>query len=401
MKSLTKPLEDLRRTRPLGWASAHRVAATSICVVVALGTIGATAGAVAIVHQRAVDAWTHTRADLDDVADAATRATEEYAELIEQTQATVQLANDVLAARGGVFDDTTWAPFTDARDRAAADLEAAALEELEARPHPDGTSRRAYEIAADDGREVLEVNRERLAALEERTRCLGTDRDAVLTTGDALAGAVAGDATGRQDSYPDATQEARDALTQTAAATSTALEDPTTDAVLVAVRDYLAAVATAEASNTEGAAARMAAEQAAQAAQAAAQRAAGKPSSAPAPGGSTSSRDSKGNGTAPAPGRAPGGGGGGGGAPALGGGAPAPGTPGGSTGGTGGAPGGGEAARPPQYALQHSTRVASCNPGEHTLSFGPNVNSMPSRYLTVSTSWNGSAWVYSGTTCGT
>lgn len=395
-----------RRHRAAAWIRAHRpvaiAIATGVAVLVAGGAVAATD---AISHQRAVDDWTGTRTALASTAKSANGWATRYGRARQQAVDTAAAAKELVDARDGTLSPKLWESFEAAR----ATTERAVREETPAKQMPapklEGTSRAAYETATRLGKKRLTANTTRVQELRTHTSALQDARAAILTAGGKLAAATRADEAVQTAKTSDATDDTKGAVHDAVGVAVRAHEQhPDQDVVLTSTRDYLTAVTALRKSNADEAD-RKAQEAAAAAAAAASARAGTGPSTTLRSTGRGSTGSGSGSGTGSGSRPSSGGRGSGSSAPAAGGGtaasggsapapAPAPGpAPGGSS-------GGGSTARPPQYALQHSTRVSSCNPGEHTLSFGPNVNSMPSRYLSVSVSWNGSAWVYSGTTCG-
>lgn len=370
---------------------------------------GGTVAGTAMTKQHAVDEWTSTRAELTATAKTAAIVRDQYDAAKEQTQATLTLVKELVDVRGGAMDDKLWRSLDTARGTATNALNAETSPQLVEVAKPSTTDREAYELATAVGRKALTMNTGRVATVKTSTKDLEQTRTAVLDAGGKIAAAVLADEESRKGKYPDATQQTKDAVHRAAGTAVRAQQQhPGEDLVLTSARDYLKAIHALKKSNAEQAAAKKVAldAQAAAAAAAASSSSAsgtsssGRPSSGgwtPAAGSSSGSRSSTG-GHSPSTGS---GSSGGRGQSSGGGGAPAPSTGGGSSGGSGssGSSGGGSTARPPQYALQHSTRVASCNPGEYNVPFGPNVNSVPPRYTSVSSSWNGSDWVYSGMTC--
>jgi hypothetical protein len=396
--------------RAAGWIRTHRTAAIAVAAAVVIVAGGGTVASTAMTKQPADDDWTSTRAKLTATAKTADTVQGRYDVARKQADASASLAKELIDVRGSAMDDALWTRLDAARGGAARTLAREASMQLQATPNLAGTDRAAYETAAAAGRRSLTANRAALDAVRSSTQTLKHARAAVLQAGGKLAAAVVKDEDSRKGKYPDATQQTKDAVHRAA---GTALraerQHPDEDLVLTSTRDYLKAVHALQKSNAEQAAAKKVAinAQAAAAATAASAVSGGSGSGATGgtssgwsgtKGGDTGSRGSAG-GSAPSTG----GGSSAGGSPSGGGSAPAPSTGGGSSGGSGssGSSGGGSTARPPQYALQRSTKVAACNPGEWTIPFSPNLNSMPSRYLTVSVSWSARGWMYSGTTCGT
>ena len=408
MNDITNPS---RPQRAVAWLRTHRPAAIAIAAAVVIVAGGGTVAGTTMTKQHAVDEWTSTRAKLTATTKTAATVQDRYEAARKQTQATATLAKDLVDVRGGAMDEKLWKALNTARTAASKALETEPVVEFVSVAKPSTTDRESYELAASVGRKALTVNTARVDTIKTSTKSLEQTRTAVLEAGGKIAAAVAKDEEYRKGKYPDATQQTKDAVHRAAGTAVRAQQQhPHEDLVLTSARNYLKAVHALKKSNAEQAAAKKAALDAQAAAAAAAAQSSSSAGVAaggttgpgrssggwsPAAGGSSASRGSNG-GSAPSTGGGPSAGAGG----SSGAGAPAPSTGAGGSAGSGGSSGGGATVRPPQYALMHSTRVASCNPGEYTYSFGPNIGSMPSRYLSVSTSWNGSDWVYSGTTCG-
>jgi uncharacterized membrane protein YgcG len=393
--------------RAAGWLHTHRTAAVAVAAAVVIVAGGGTVAGTAMTKQSAVDDWTGTRAKLTATVKTASTVQGEYGAARKQTQTTAALAKELVDVRGGAMDDKLWKTLSTARDAATKAAAEPSLQ-LVTVPKFAGTDRAAYETATAVGRKALAVNRSRVATVKSSTHELKQARAAVLDAGGKIAATVAKDEESRKGKYPDATQQIKDAVHRAAGnAICAQQQHPDEDLVLTSTRDYLKAVHALQKSNAEQAAAKKAALDAqAAAAAAAAQTSTSAGSSSTAGratgGGWSSSTGSSpgfsgsGGGHTPAPGQGPSGGSGS--SSATGGSAPAPST-GGSNAGGSGSSGGEPTVRPPQYALMHATKVASCTPGEYNVPFGPNINSVPPRYTSVSSSWNGSDWVYSGMTC--
>lgn len=397
--------------RTAGWIRTHRTAAIATAAAVVVFAGGGTVVGTTMMKQHAVDEWTTARAKLTATAKSAATIRDRYEAARKQTQATVTLAKELIEVRDGAMDEKLWKTLNTARAAATKALDAEPLAELVSAPKLTGTDRGAYELAASVGRKALTVNTARVATMKTTTEDLEQARAAVLDASGKVAAAVAKDEESLNGKYPDATQQTKDAVRRAAGTAIRAEQQhPDEDLVLTSACGYLKAVHALQKSNADQAAAKKAAIDARAAAAAAVASSAGQAPGTSTPGrttgGGASSAGSSSGTRGSSGGSAPSSGGGsssGGASSSSGGGAPSAPTGGGSAGGSGssgGSSGGDSTERPPQYALMHSTRAASCNPGEYTYSFGPNIGSMPSRYLSVSTSWNGSDWVYSGTTCG-